>query len=165
MNIYVKTLSILFFACVSFSLTAQEYNSAIGMRLGSPLSISYKTFINDQDAIEVFGSFKSFSSYSWFALSGAYQKHNDVGFVDVENLKWYYGGGLSLYFWSFQSNFIIKNGSGTSIGVNGYLGLEYTFPNNPFSVSLDWTPTLFLNGFSRGFNGQFGSIAVRYILK
>ena len=30
------------------SASAQEYKSAIGLRLGYPLSVSYKTFLNDK---------------------------------------------------------------------------------------------------------------------
>jgi hypothetical protein len=139
----------------------QNYKSAVGLRLGSPVSATYKTFLNESAAVEVYGSFKSYSTHSWFALSGAYQIHKDI--AEVDNLQWYYGGGLSIYFWSFDSGFIGDFNS-TSIGINGYLGLEYTFDGTPISVSADWVPTFFLNGFGDGFSGGFGSLAVRYVL-
>lgn len=40
------------------SLSAQEYRTAIGARLGYPLSASFKQFISDPGAIEIFAGFR-----------------------------------------------------------------------------------------------------------
>lgn len=138
------------------ALSAQSYTAAIGARLGSPLSASYKMFINDTDALEGFAGFRAFGAgASWFNLGAAYQIHNDLSSVD--GLGWYYGAGGSIFLYSGAAS------DGAGISVQGYLGLDYAFANEPINLSLDWVPTILLNG--GGFDGGFGALAVRYILR
>ena len=153
-------LSLLFTFLFTASADAQNYSSAVGLRLGSPWAASYKTFINESNALEFTGAFRSNSGYSWFGITGAYQIHKPIS--DVEGLNYYYGGGAGVYFYSFDSDFV---GDGkTSIGIQGYLGLDYTFKDTPINITADWIPTFFLNGFDSGFGAGFGSVGVRYIL-
>lgn len=143
--------------------TAQNFNSAIGARLGRPLSVSYKQFLNESAAFEIIGGARRFdngiSKYSWVVAGAAYQVHKPIG--AVEGLDWYFGGGASVYFWTFDEGFI-DPGSNTSIGLQGYLGLSYTFANAPINLSVDWVPTYFLNGFGTGFASDSGSLGIRY---
>ena len=154
--------------CVSFfafsSIHAQDYSSAIGARLGSPLSASYKMFINDNGhAVEGIAGFRSYSGYSWVTVGAAYQLHNDISSVD--GLYWYYGAGVSAFFWSFNNDFIAgADQSSLSLGLQGYLGLDYTFAGAPVNVSVDWVPTVFIGGFGSGFGAGYGALAVRYVL-
>ena len=138
---------------------AQNYDSAVGLRLGSPLSASYKTFLNESSAIEAFASFRSFSGYSWFALNGAYQIHKPIDSID--GLNYYYGAGAGVYFWSFDFD---GDNATTTLGIQGYLGLDYTFKDAPINITVDWIPTIFINGFTSGFGAGFGSLGVRYTL-
>lgn len=140
---------------------AQDYKSAIGLRLGSPLSVSYKTFISEKGAFEGVAGFRSYSGYSWFNVGAYYQHHNEISSVD--GLKWYYGAGANVYFWSWDSNFI-DPGSTTSIGISGVLGLDYKFADIPLNLSADWIPTFFINGFGSGFGAGYGALAARYTL-
>lgn len=155
-----------FFVCGSFALQAQDYNSAIGLRLGSPSSISYKTFINGSHALEGYVGFRSYGFGSWINISGAYLVHNDIG--DVDGLMWYYGGGVSAFFWNYDNDlFGADDYSSTSFGIQGYLGLDYKFDGAPVNISLDWIPTFFLGGdlnLGSNFGGAYGSLAVRYTL-
>ena len=108
---------------------AQEYSSAVGARLGYPLSASYKTFMGDSNnALELIAGFRSFSFYNWFTVGGAYQFHNEIESVD--GLQWYYGFGASAYFWSFDTGFFGDTSVGTSVGIQGYIGLDYKFADN-----------------------------------
>lgn len=166
------TLIFLFLSFLGLSeneLSAQEatsdsgYKSAIGVRLGVPLSVSYKTFVNEKGAIEGFASFRGYDGYSWTSVAGAYQIHNSLDNV-MESLQWYYGGGLSGYFWNFDDSFSTDVGS-VSVAVNGYLGLDYKFPGKKFNITIDWVPTFFINGFGSGFGGGYGGIGLRYVLK
>ena len=154
-------LFLLFFLC-GLASNAQDYESAIGLRLGVPASISYKKFLDNSAAMEIYGSFRGRSGYNWLALSGAYQIHNDIPSVNA--LRWYYGGGASLYFYSFDAGFDDSGEGNLGIGINGYLGLEYTLSNTPISFSLDWVPTIFLIGFNNGFAGGQGALGIRYVL-
>lgn len=150
--------SLMLIAAVS---QAQEYNSAVGLRLGYPLSLSYKKFISERSALEGVVGFRSYTGYSWFNVGAYYQIHNDIASVD--GLRWYYGFGANVYFWSWDSNFV-NPGSNLSIGVSGVLGLDYKFAEIPLNLSVDWIPTFFINGYGNGFGGGYGALAARYTL-
>jgi len=141
-------------------IIAQDFDSAVGLRLGYPTSVTYKKFISETNALEAYAGYRSFVGASFVTVSGAYQIHKDIESVD--RLQWYYGGGASVYLWS------VDFGSGsTSIGLQGYLGLSYTLNNTPVNFSVDWIPTFFINGlegYGRGFGGGYGTLAVRYVL-
>ena len=160
MKTKVFTLLAAFMFCVVIS-HGQSYNSAIGARLGYPLSLSYKKFVSDRAAIEGILGFRSYSGYSWINIGGLYEIHNELPSVD--GLSWYYGAGASVYIWSWDDNFV-NPGSGTSIGISGVIGLDYKFADIPLNISADWVPTFFLNGYGNGFAGGYGGLGVRYIL-
>lgn len=156
----IFTLSIML-CCVFAAQSQSSYKSAIGLRFGYPLSVSYKHFISDPGAIEVFAGFRNYSGYSWFNVAGLYEHHSAIS--SVEGLQWYVGGGASAFFWNFDAG--IYDGSSTSFGIMGALGLDYKFANAPFELSVDWLPTFFLNGYGNGFGAGYGSLAARYTLK
>ena len=80
------------------SLFAQDfYQSAVGARLGSPFSASYKTFVSESSAFEVYAGFRSYGFGGWLNISGAYQIHQPLEDV-IEGLQWYYGAGASIFF-------------------------------------------------------------------
>lgn len=139
---------------LSFSVEAQDYQAAAGLRLGYPLSASYKTFLNESSAIEGYVGFRSRSGFTQLSITGAYQIHTDL--QDVEGLQWYYGGGASVNFAN----------SLTYLGLHGYLGLSYTFEDTPLNLSVDWVPSIFIGGGGvfNGFGGGYGALAARYIL-
>jgi len=142
------------------SLSSQDFDSAVGLRIGFPLSITYKKFINETGAIEGYVGYRNFIGASNLSLNAAYQIHKDID--EVDRLQYYYGAGASVVNWN------VKFGNGaTSLGLQGYLGLSYTVDGAPVNVSIDWIPTLFINGlagYGRGFSVGYGTIAARYIL-
>ncbi len=146
----------------TFAAYSQNYNSAIGLRLGYPVSVSYKQFISEPGAIEVFAGFRSYAFYGWFNIGATYQHHSPI--TSVDGLSWFAGGGLSAFFWNYDDGFIGAD-SNTSIGVLGALGLDYKFETAPVNVSLDWLPIFFVNGYGSGFGGGYGALSVRYVLK
>lgn len=152
------TLFVLFFGSIG---QAQTYQKAIGARLGYPLSLSYKTFLNESNAIEVFAGTRGFSGYRWISLSGAYQIHKPLSAAKTDGLNFYYGAGASAYIWSFD---VESDESSISLGLQGYLGLDYSLKNSPINITVDWIPTLFIGGFGAGFGAGYGSLGVRYIL-
>lgn len=155
-------LSLLFIALST--IQAQNYKSAVGARLGYPLSASYKLFLNESHAVEGFVGTRGFTYWRWTNVSIAYQIHKPFNNDNIpEGFQWYYGGGGSVYFWNWNTGF--GNGeNNTSFGVQGYIGLDYTFQNIPLNLSVDWVPTFFVNGFGSGFGSGFGAIAARYTL-
>lgn len=145
----------------SISMTqAQDYNSAVGLRLGYPLSVTYKMFLNENSAAEAYAGYRSFFGYSEVRINAAYQIHQELESVD--RLKWYYGGGAGVAFFSYNS-FYIGDGGGVGFTLSGYIGLEYTLEDAPVSFSIDWVPTFYLGGVG-GFGAGNGALSARYVL-
>jgi hypothetical protein len=147
--------------CLAFTLSTEglhaqgaTYDSAIGLRLGYPLSVSYKKFFSEDLAGEAnigFGS--SWYGYGGINISIAAQKHSSLNIDELENLQWYIGAGALADFDEFR----------TGIGVQGYIGLDYKFDEIPLNLTLDFIPTIFLNDYYRTF-ASYGSLGVRYVL-
>ena len=150
----------IFFMMMTFSLMAQLYDSAAGVRLGAPLALSYKKIINENKAVEGYLGTRKIGDARFTNISGAYQIHQPIDLFNFEEL-YYYGFGASIYFWSFE-----EEGSNqlVSPGLQGYLGLEYTFEDKPLNVTLDWIPSIFLSGPIGGLRGGFLAIGVRYVI-
>ncbi len=146
----------------SNNVQAQDFNSAVGLRLGFPWSVTYKKFISESNALEGYAGIRPFGAgINLITANGAYLIHQDVEGEGIEGLQWYYGGGAGAYFWTGFGS------SSTSLGISGYIGASYTLKSNPINISLDWVPTFFINGvtgFGSGFAGGYGNLAVRYIL-
>lgn len=165
-----------FLLCVlcSNSMNAQNYKSAVGARLGYPFAASFKKFVGESGAFELiagthgrrYNYYGGSYGWRWWMVGAAFQKHNGLNLnIDgLENLQWYYGAGASAYFWSFDDYYYNDGYASTSFGIQGYLGLDYKFENIPLNISLDWVPTVFLNGYGSGFGGGYGTLGVRYVL-
>ncbi len=141
----------------------QDYNMALGLRLGYPLSVSFKTFMSDAGAIEAYAGFAGYSTYGWFNLGAMYQHHMDI--EGVEGLAWFFGGGASLQFWNYDDIYNNDDFGSFGVGINGVLGLDYKFANAPINLSVDWTPTIFLgNTYYDAFGAGYGALSARYVL-
>lgn len=132
----------------SSSYSSQNYTTALGVKF-YPGAVSLKHFIKDNHALEGLG-------YFWnrgFRITGLYEIHGDIN--GAPGLRWYVGPGAHVGFYSS------KYGGGSSIGVDGVLGLDYKFKEAPINLSLDWQPS-FEFGDGRGFSGDWGGLAIRY---
>jgi hypothetical protein len=162
----MKHLLFTLLLCFAFGTftNAQNYKSAIGLRLGVPLSVSYKTFISEPGAIEVFAGLRGYTFYRWFTVGGLYEHHKPIS--ELEGLSWYFGGGAAAYFWSFDDTFLGgADNSSTSFAILGTLGLDYKFQKEPVNLSIDWVPAFSLNGYGNGFAGGYGALSARYVFK
>lgn len=156
--------SMLFVLALSSQVKAQDYKSAIGLRFGYPVAISYKTFMTETNALELFAGYRGYSGiYSYFSLGGLYEIHKDI--ADVDGLSWYYGGGLSLQFFSYDDSYYFGEDTGSfGVGLSGVIGLDYKFPSAPFNLSLDFMPTIRFGGWDNGYY-SWGALSARYVLK
>ncbi|MBO9572957.1 MAG: hypothetical protein J7497_12245, partial [Chitinophagaceae bacterium] len=66
---------------------------------------------------------------SRFGMGGLLEIHNPL---NMEGLRWIYGGGLYVGFEDKQTFF----------GPTGILGLDYKFKDVPINLTLDWKPEL-----------------------
>ena len=151
---------------IFFSMQAQRaYDSAVGARLGYPISLSYKKYISEANALEANLSFSNNrNGYGWIGISGAYLHHKELDIEGIDNLNWYFGGGGSVLFWNYVSRSSRFRNANTAFSIDGYIGIEYTFEDLPLNITVDWTPSIFINGFIGGFGAGYGAIAVRYVL-
>lgn len=149
------------------SVKAQsDYKSAIGGRIGSPISFSYKHFITQPGAIELNAGFAPLVYGAYFRIGAMYQHHFPI--APVEGLKWYVGGGIFFDIYSYKNNYSNKNYGSGSLGVNGVGGVDYKFKNIPLNLSADWMPSLLFGKdlyYSSNFRPGYGAISVRYVLK
>jgi hypothetical protein len=154
-------LVLLFFVFLIGTNTAQDYKNAIGAKLGYGLIASYKTFLNERSALDIFGGFR----WGGLAAGAYYLNHTPIN--NVERLSWYWGFGGSFTTW----NYGIGSVSYYELGASGVLGLEYNFDEIPLNLSVDWAPTFVLAnnwgenwGLGR-FRSGYGALTARYILK
>ena len=155
-------LTILLVCLISMALSevnAQNYNSAIGAKLGYGLVASYKKFLNEKSAVDLFAGLR----WGGLAAGAYYELHYDISSVD--RLQWYWGGGASFTTWDYG----VLNETYFELGVSGVLGLDYSFDNIPLNLSVDWAPTIvLLDNYEWGtlsrFRGGYGALTARYIL-
>ncbi len=142
------------------SLTGQNYDSAAGLRLGAPLSLSYKKIINDNKALEGYIGTRGKGNYRYVNITGTYNIIQPIDIANIEELYYYYGAGVSIYSWSFKEDGPNQN---VTPGFQGQLGLEYTFEDKPINLTLEWTPTIFLSNEYNTFR-PYLSIGARYVI-
>lgn len=150
------TLISIFLIISISSVFAKNYNSAIGVRGLFDGGITFKHFVNNNNAYELVLS----GGENWFNLTGTYQWHKNT---DIKKLEWYYGGGAHIT--------VIENFRNTPwnrdvdtdliLGINGIIGIEYALNEIPIVFSLDYNPTLNFIG-DVGLWLTRGSISIRY---
>ncbi|HMR84468.1 MAG TPA: hypothetical protein PKE30_15100 [Niabella sp.] len=176
----MKTNKIFLLVAFTFSqliINAQsDYKQAIGIRLNAHvaydvLAASYKNFLSDHGALEFnlgFGGKNMYvpnsggqTSFSpGISITGAYQYHELIETPTNESLRWFAGGGLTIF------NIFSKNDfyEGFGAGVFGTAGIDYKFKDSPINLTADWRPTVFLSAPSSFAPLQIGTlgIAARY---
>jgi len=163
----MKKIALLFFMLIALAyasqVKAQAYNSAIGLRFGYPISVTYKTFMTESNALELFAGYRGYSNvYSYFTVGALYEIHKP--FPDVDGLSWYYGPGLSVQFFNYDNDYIFTDDPGDfGLAVSGVLGLDYKFADAPFNLSLDIMPTFRFGGWDDGFYAWY-ALSARYVL-
>lgn len=152
-----KLLTLTFFTILfSFAAKAQDYNTGLGLRLGSPSGITIKHFLGDQSAIEGILGFYNHG----FNITGLYEVHGNA--FDVPSLNWFIGGGAHLG--GYNNKYKDYYDSNTEFGVDGIIGLEYTLDDAPINFGIDWKPKINFVG-NTGFYGGDIALSVRYAFK
>jgi hypothetical protein len=137
----MKKIIVALFVAVTISslASAQDYKSALGVRLSSSAamvnnSISFKQFISDKTAIEAYFSFGD-----PLALGAMLEFHKPLA---ASGLQYYYGFGGYLGFVKTTDIATNKTTTDPNIGAQGVIGLDYKFTGIPLNLSLDWKPEL-----------------------
>ncbi len=155
MKTKIILLSLLF--CLATTGFAQNYNTGIGVRGGLYNGLTIKHFTSQNTAFEGLIT----SRWDGVELTGLYEIENN--FPGMERLSSYIGFGGHVGFWNGDNtNWGAAGTQYTAVGLDGILGLEYSFMFLPLNISLDWKPELNLIGYT-GFWYDGGALSVRYI--
>ncbi len=138
---------------------AQNYSTGAGLRLGSFSGISVKHFISGTNALEGIASLR----WGGFAVTGLYEWQKPI--KGARNLDYFLGLGAHIGFWDNNKYYWAdnnrNNGSFAIIGVDFIAGLEYTFPEVPFNIGVDWKPAFNLIGDTHWW-GDGVALSIRY---
>lgn len=155
-----KIIIVLTFVMATAVVSAQDYNAAIGLRGGESQGITFKTFVGGSSAFDIILG----THYHGLNFTLLYEIHkNDI--FGVDNLAFFYGFGGHLGFynstywpWAYE-----HYSSGPVIGIDGVVGIEYTFDEIPINISLDIVPSINIIPYVGYW--QRGAISVRYVFK
>jgi hypothetical protein len=142
--------------CIIAFADAQDYKTGVGLRGGTSYGLTIKHFVSEKAAFEGLLS----SRWNGVEITGLYEIHNQA--FDVEHLNWYYGFGAHIGFWDGNKSWGTMGTSYTVIGIDGILGIEYSFSEAPINIGIDWKPAFNVIGYS-GFWGDGGALSIRYI--
>ena len=133
----------------------------MGARLSYGGMLTTKYFYADQKAAEGIISFR----WSGVIFTGLLEWQRPL--AGSSTFSWYYGGGFQLGLHSadteFEPELDYKPKTYVLPGIDGILGLEYSFAEMPFSLSLDWKPAIIFTG-SRDFIPEGVGLSLRYVL-
>jgi hypothetical protein len=151
-----KTLFIIILtAGMAIAANGQDYKTAVGLRAGVPYGLTIKHFVSPKNAFEGILA----SRWGGFVVTGFYENVHWTG--EYPGLNWFWGVGAHVGFWDNNPYYINTNGNAV-IGIDGILGLEYTFDEIPLNLSLDILPSFNLIGHT-GWNGINGGLSIRYV--
>lgn len=139
---------------------AQVYKTGIGLRLGPSNGPDLKHFLDPKSALD----FQLTTRWGGGVITGLYEVHFPA--FEEPGFQWYVGGGAHTGFFGnpphtywYDPRFDTYN---AVWGVDGVLGLSYTFRDAPVNLSLDYKlPINLVNG---GIWSDEVGLTVRYII-
>lgn len=171
---YLKELGgmalIIAISCLGLQeVNAQNYRTGLGARLGSPWGFTVKHFVSNNSAFEgIVGSRGRGAEF--VAL---YEYH--VYPAKRKEFAVYFGGGGHVgaydhhrhYYWNDHHNHkddVVHDHRTFAAGVDGIIGISWTFENAPVNLGLDYKPAIMLTH-DAGFLYGDAAISVRYVFK
>jgi hypothetical protein len=154
-----KITVLLFFIFCFFAANSQDYDMGIGAKIGMAPGISVKRFITTDLAGE------AVLTYRWQGvnLTGLAEFHVPV--FDTEGMNFFYGGGIHIGVWdSGLARDLPASGHQLNMGIDGIVGLEYSFRDVPFLIGMDWKPNFNIFQDSRLIIDEI-SLVLRYIIR
>ncbi len=152
------------------TLSAQQVQTAIGGRVGSPFGLSAKYFLTEEFALEGVVSLGLRNFQRDFAISGAGLYHFDIDFgePELEPLKLYAGAGAGISLIRYRNGFFVGSDPrddrrAAALNLRGYIGLQYAFEDVPLELTIDTGPGIYAGRVYDTFYVHY-SLGVRYIL-
>lgn len=148
-------LMLLLLALIAPRADAQFYQNAAGLRLGNASGLTGKTLVSKRFLLE------GIISTRWRGINIVALGEITQSLVDYRGLSWYYGVGAHIGFWDYPGD--SEESTKLFTGVDGIVGMEYTFDEIPLNLALDWKP--FLNILSTThFVWDEIALSVRYVI-
>lgn len=135
---------------LSIGANAQDYRTAIGFRGGIYNGLTIKHFMSQSSAFELLLA----TRWSGFNFTALYEVHHQA--FDVSGMRWYYGIGGHVNNYNYGHAY-----DGFTLGIDGILGLEYSFKEIPLNISIDYKPAWNLRGYGDWW-GDDGALSLRY---
>ncbi len=158
-----KLVAVLAILCVASSTKAQYYLHSAGMRFGPTTALTYKSFVQEDGAIELMLSGRT----NGIQLTGLFEKYASTELELRGSFFTYWGVGGHLgyeRYWDVR-NFGDMNGffnglenTFFAMGVDAIAGIEYRSVTLPLTLNLDVKPYLNFVGF-RAVNAKIHDIA------
>lgn len=144
---------------VNITLKAQDYENAIGVRLGTSNGVTFKHAIGNDAALEGILA----ARWRGFNITVLYEKHA-MAFSEPR-LKWFYGAGGHIGFWHGYRHhpwFDEDDDDYVVVGIDGIIGLEYTLEEAPLNFGIDWKPAFNIVGWT-GLWADELALSVRFV--
>lgn len=150
-------------------ISENSYKTSLGLRAGSETGFTFKHFYKPTWAFE--GTITT-GGYRALVATALFEKHFPVD--DTEGLNWFFGGGAHIAHWGRVTYYNNRYTNGEkyyypayektpSAGVDGVFGIEYKFPEVPFTIGADVKP--FYDFFHPLDSWAEGAFSLRYVLK
>lgn len=168
-----KSALILLLFSIATSAFSQSFEKQVGLRIGVTPGITGKIIKNDKTAIEGILGFRN-GGIQFYALVESY---HPIIKTNTKHWMMFFGGGGHLGYingynrvkrWSNTSGYYYEEQriAGMVIGIDGVIGMDYTFHKVPITFTLDFKPYVELQDFRR-FNVNFWDVAfgIKYSFK
>ncbi len=137
-----------------YGLQAQIYEDAVGLRGGFPTGLTYKHMMSNDLAFEGIVGIRS-----GITATALLEKHIPI-FNDL--LLFYFGAGA--HGGTFYNNLDVNAKTVAEFGVDGIVGVDFTFPDFPLNFSVDIKPSIALRD-GRIKYLSYGALSLRYVLR
>jgi hypothetical protein len=141
-----------------------NYTNSIGIRVGTENGLTFKHFYRPTWAFEGMVT----TGYRALVATALLEKHVEIFKTDGLNL--FYGGGAHFGHWGRVAYYRGGNEDPyyktyydlPSAGVDGIFGIEYKFPDIPFTIGADLKP--FIDVFHTEDSWVEGAVSLRYVI-
>lgn len=113
------------------TISAQNYRTGVGARVGFFNGLTVKHFVNPNNAIEGILNFR----WGGAVVTGLYEWQNPI--PNAPGFDYYLGVGAHI---GFFDKYKWDHSAETIVGADVVVGAEYTFPTAPFTIGLDYKP-------------------------
>jgi hypothetical protein len=138
MKKFALLLTLFLFLAFAQVTKAQSYTTGIGLRLTNWYGLTIKHHLSEANAIEGI----LHTRWGGLLITGLYEHHFPA--FGQDGLRWYVGIGGHVGFWSDYNNknlwFEDDQDARAAIGLDLIGGIEYTIPDVPINLSLDFKP-------------------------